>query len=789
MQICHERIPYGGQNIQISTQSARTIGVGFVLDRRTRKLPSLHPLEKEKTLANLFPIWYHNDTDEKKAAIIYMGKWNASTLSLTGVGEARRAALEKAEIRTLGDLVLDFPRAYQDRGTIVPIAQLGEWEEGKPAAILATVATEPQVRMIRRGMTLCKFRVFDESGTLEVTYFNMPYVRDTFHTGATFRFFGKYTRAPSGKMQAANPIYEPYAEDRALPSIVPVYSLPGGIRQKQMHQMTGEALRICGPEIAETLPPEILQKMALPSRTYMINTLHRPQSMADLERAKRRLVFEELFLQFLCMAQSGAGEAKPNPCVMADTDTSPLTALLPYPLTGAQKRSIAEIAADVSGAFRMNRILIGDVGSGKTVVAAAGAYLAVKNGYRAAILVPTEILASQHYADLSPLFAALGIRTALLTGSTPKKQRMEIYAGLTDDVLTLDGTGAVEVIIGTHALLTESVVIDRLGMVIIDEQHRFGVLERAAILDKGDGCHCLVMSATPIPRTLSLVAYGGLSRSILDEMPSGRQKVDTFLVDSGYHARLLGFIRKQKAEGHQTYVVCPAVEETAAEEKASADPDDLSNIPLSFEPEEEKPPLKAAVAYAQTLSEELPELSVAFVHGRMRPAEKDAVMQRFLSGDVDVLVSTTVIEVGVNVPNATLMIVENAERFGLSQLHQLRGRVGRGSAKSYFVMVTDSVQEASVERLKVIKKYTDGYAIAEMDLEMRGPGDFITGSGTRQHGEDRFRLAASCRDNVLIEETVRLAREVTDRDPMLSAMPAIRTQLDRLRLDEENTGN
>lgn len=720
-----------------------------------------------------------------------MGNWNRSVLALAGVGEARRAALEKAGICTLGDLVLDFPRAYQDRGTIVSIARLAELDENTPCAILATVATEPQFRVIRRGMSLTKFRVFDESGTLEVTYFNMPYVRDAFHIGATYRFFGKYNRAPNGKMQTANPIYEPFSENKPLPAIVPVYSLPGGIRQKQMHQMTDEALRLCGAEIAETLPPAILQEMALPARSYMIRTLHRPETMADLERAKRRLVFEELFLQFLCMAQSGAGERKPNGCVLTDTDISPLTALLPYPLTGAQTRAIGEIAADVAGAYRMNRILIGDVGSGKTVVAAASAYLTVKNGYRAALLVPTEILAAQHYADLAPLFAKLGIRVELLTGSTPKKKRTEIAEALTDELLTIDGSGKVEFIIGTHALLTESVVIDRLGMVIIDEQHRFGVMERAAILDKGDGCHCLVMSATPIPRTLSLVAYGGLSRSVLDEMPAGRQKIDTFLVDSTFHERLIGFIRKQKAEGHQTYVVCPAVEEAEPEEKASADPEDLANMQLTLEPEEEKPPLKAAVAYAETLAQELPELSVAFVHGKMRPADKEEVMRRFVAGEVDVLVSTTVIEVGVNVPNATLMIVENAERFGLSQLHQLRGRVGRGKAKSYFVMVTDSTQESSLERLRVIKKYTDGYEIAEMDLALRGPGDFITGSGTRQHGEDRFRLAASCRDTALIEESVSLARAVIDRDPTLSAMPAIRLQLDRLRREREtdNTGN
>ncbi len=723
-------------------------------------------------------------------------QWNCSVGELTGVGPARREALEKAGIRTLGDLVGCYPRAYQNRGDIRTLAEIRtalEEAPNIPYAVILTVASEPQYRVIRRGMSITKFRAFDDTGSCEIVYFNAPYVKDNVHTGAVFRFFGRFSAEFKSRLQCTNPIYEPYTEDKPLREIVPVYPLTGGLKQNQMYRYTEEALRRCAGEMTEYLPPEVLQRVGLPSRTYMLNALHRPPSMEHLEAAKRRLVFEELFIRFLAMAHNNAVLKVPNTCPTPQTDYTAFFEKLPYELTGAQKRCVSEITADMAGKYAMNRILIGDVGSGKTVVAAYAAYLAIRNGYRCALLVPTEILANQHYADLEPLFAKLGIRCALLTGSTPKKQRNAILEGLRDENLTIgmqpDDVSGIGLIVGTHALLTEAVQIDSLGLVIIDEQHRFGVMQRAAILDKGQNCHCLVMSATPIPRTLSLVAYGGLDVSRIDELPKGRQRVDTFIVDSTYHERMLGFIRKQAAEGHQTYIVCPAVEENPEKkEKQSADPDDMANLSF-YEEETDTPMLKAAVEYAKTLAEELPEMEIGFVHGKMKPAEKENVMNRFCSGEMQVLVSTTVIEVGVNVPNATLMIVENAERFGLSQLHQLRGRVGRGSAKSYFILVTDSRSEDSMERLRVIKQNYDGYAIAEYDLMLRGPGDFVDKTGTRQHGEDRFRLAAGCRDVEFVELAAKEARHIADTDPGRKQYPLLWNRIETMLSGGSHTLN
>jgi len=723
-------------------------------------------------------------------------QWGCSVAELAGVGQTRKEALEKAGIFTLGDLVGYYPRAYQNRGDIHTLAEVKACLEdapNMPYAVILTVATEPQYRVIRRGMSITKFRAFDESGSCEIVYFNTPYAKNNFHTGAVFRFFGRFSSEFKNRLQCTNPVYEAYTEDRPLRDIVPVYPLTGSIKQNQIYQYTGEALRRCAGEMTEYLPAEVLRNAGLPSRSFMLNTIHRPAEMEQLERAKRRLVFEELFIRFLAMAQNNAVNKVPNRFSLRCTDISPFLVGLPYTLTGAQIRCVGEITGDMTGEFAMNRILIGDVGSGKTVVAACAAYLAIRNGYRCALLVPTEILANQHYADLEPMFTDLGIRCALLTGSTPKKQRTAILDGLSDDRYTIDigdgGINGIGMIIGTHALLTEDVQIDSLGLVIIDEQHRFGVMQRAAILEKGRDCHCLVMSATPIPRTLSLVAYGGLDVSRIDELPRGRQKVDTFIVDSTYHERLLGFIRKQAAEGHQTYIVCPSVEENPEKTvKESADPDDMANLSF-YEEESDAPPLKAAVEYAQLLSEELPELNIGFVHGKMKSADKDSVMSRFCAGEIHVLVSTTVVEVGVNVPNATLMVVENADRFGLSQLHQLRGRVGRGSAKSYFILVTDSRNAESLERLRVIKQNHDGYTIAEYDLMMRGPGDFVDGSGIRQHGEDRFRLAAGCRDTALVEMAAEEAKRIADTDPDMKQCPALRRRMESVLQSGNHTIN
>lgn len=434
----------------------------------------------------------------------------------------------------------------------------------------------------------------------------------------------------------------------------------------------------------------------------------------------------------------------------------------------------------------MNRILTGDVGSGKTAVAEAAAYAAVKNGYRVALMVPTEILAMQHYDSFSAIFGKLGISCACLTGSTPKRERDKILRGITNS-----GHERIDIVIGTHALISDVVEIDDLGLAIIDEQHRFGVNQRAALFDKAKNVHSLVMSATPIPRTLTLAAYGSIDVSRIDELPAGRQKIDTFIVNEGYRERLNGFIKKQADEGHQTYVVCPAVEES---EKKQDDIENAATFEL-FDVDvtiDTSVPLKAATAHADYLADELPGLNVGFVHGKLKSAEKERVMNEFAAGNVDVLVSTTVIEVGVNVPNATLMIVENAERFGLSQLHQLRGRVGRGEAKSYFILVSDTKDPSAMDRLRAIKSTTDGFEIAEYDLQMRGPGDFFGEGGTiRQHGQMSLQLAATCRDTSLIERASFYANRTLKNDPHLKseANRKISEKLIRLEKKSEKTLN
>lgn len=740
-------------------------------------------------------------------------RWNEPVTVVKNVGAKRAEALAKLGIETVGDLALHFPRAYQNRGDVSTVAKVRErilekrrerlgtepWsaaEEGAnlssdPVALVLTIASEPSARMVRRGMVLVKVRAFDETGPCELTYFNMTYVKDAMHTGEVFRFFGRFTLS-GNRLQGANPIFEAVRAGIVLPEIVPVYPLTAGVSQKVMAGLVSDALRMVSPELAEFLPAAVLCEMELPSYAYMVTNLHHPETVEALAAARRRRVFEELFLLFCAMAASERREKRENVRPFSDTDTAPFLGVLPFSLTGAQSQCVGEIAADLNGPFLMNRMLTGDVGSGKTAVAAAAVYLAVKNGYRAAVMAPTEILAGQHYKDLSSLFEPLGIRCALLTGSTGKRERERIRAALREEKSPKPETeplpglavpsprgSSVDVVIGTHALLTEDVVIDRLGLALIDEQHRFGVAQRAALMEKCESVHSLVMSATPIPRTLALALYGDLDVSRIDEMPAGRRKTDTFVVDERYRARLNGFIASQVSLGHQVYVVCPSVSGPSVsgpsvKKRETEDSEELSNVTFAdtYEGERDLPPLKAAETHAEELRQALPSLRVALLHGRMKTAEKERVMEAFAAGEIDVLVATTVIEVGINVPNATLMIVENAERFGLSQLHQLRGRVGRGGAKSYFVLVSDAGGEAARSRLLAVKSTSDGYRIAEFDLEQRGPGDFIgsgEGASLKQHGQARLTLAAGCRDTGLVESAVRLARQTVDSDPALAS--------------------
>lgn len=708
---------------------------------------------------------------------------------LRGVGEARQRALEKLGICTVLDLLHHYPRGYQRRGDVRSVSEaLSAIAQGEtsPVSLILTVSAEPKPYTVRRGMSLVRVRAFDESGVCEITFFNQNFLRNVFHTGDSFRFFGR-AAANGKKLQMTSPIWEPVVPGKELPAVVPVYPLTAGISQKFLAQLVEDVLQSAAELLPETLPESVRQEHTLCTLPYAVQNMHRPADTEALATARRRLLFEEYFEMGLAMAALTSGEQKTG-IRMPDTDVTPFLRQLPYTLTGAQQRSVREIAADLSGGFRMNRILMGDVGSGKTAVAAAALYMAAKNGYQTALMAPTEILAVQHYHEIAPLLSVLGMRVTLLTGSLSAAERKAARASIAG--------ATADVAIGTHALLADDVRFARLGLVIEDEQHCFGVAQRAALPSKGENVHMLVMSATPIPRTLSLAAYGGLPVSRLDEMPPGRQRVDTFVVNEGYRERLNGFIRRQVEAGRQVYIVCPSVEENPEKkEKIPDDPEELIDWLMAEDPleKEEKPPLRAAVDYAATLSRDVfPDFSVAFVHGKMKPAEKDRVMRAFGSGEIQILVSTTVIEVGVNVPNATLMVIENAERFGLSQLHQLRGRVGRGDAKSYCVLVSDSTTETAVRRLDVLRRNYDGYAIAEADLRLRGPGDFLmTDGAVRQHGASSLKMVGGEADTAVLEAAMCAAKQLLERDPTLR-MPenaALREAVETIRNRAQNTLN
>ncbi len=707
---------------------------------------------------------------------------DSSVSELKGVGPAKAKALEKAGIATVRDLAHHYPRAYQNRGdvkTVSAAAAISRAEDvPPPCSLVLTVATEPKTANIRRGMSLTKFRAFDESGSVEITYFNQPFMKSVFQVGAEYRFWGRLQMS-GGRVTMSNPVAEPFSDEKPLLPIVPVYPLSAGLSQKFLAGLIKEAVRIATVQVNDHIPSSVLMENSLCTLGHALRTVHFPPDTESLAAARKRLAFDEIFTlcTAMCTAKNGKDADGALPC--PDTDVKPLTDILPFELTGAQKRSIDEISADMRQGKPMCRILCGDVGSGKTAVAAAAAYIAVKNGTRCAIMAPTEILAKQHYADLSAIFSALGIETALLCGSMTAAEKKKVRE-------SIKGDGA-QIVIGTHALLSDGVEFNNFGLVITDEQHRFGANQRALLREKSKKAHSLVMSATPIPRTLSLVIYGDLAVSRLDEMPPGRKKVGTFRVDESYRERLLGFIEKQAAEGHRTYVVCPAIEETAEKTESAEEMCDISFTPLMI-PE---PPLKAALPYTEELKKKLPTLRIGFIHGKMKTAEKDETMNAFVSGDLDVLVSTTVIEVGVNVPEATLMVVENAERFGLSQLHQLRGRVGRGKDKSYCILVSDTVNETSLRRLDTMCRLNDGFAIAEEDLKMRGPGDFFARGGTiRQSGTTDLQFASSASAEITVRAT-DAARKVSLADPLLAAPENkyLKEVVLRIREGMENTIN
>ncbi len=693
-----------------------------------------------------------------------------------GIGEKRAQAFHKLGIFHAEQLVYHFPRAYEPRGNVKKISTI---EDGEVCSLILTVASEPKSAMIRKGMIVTKFTAFDETGTCFITFFNQPYIKDTAHKGMTFRFFGKVKKegkipdfyAPlvpketDFSVSMISPVMEAVSPRTPLRALVPIYPLSAGISQKMMGNTVKEALNaVKNPEngIKEFLPDALRKKYQLCDIHEALTHIHQPRTLEDTQIAIRRLAFDELYLFALAMLQSKEKTVKKAVKPLKIPKKQPFFDHLSYSLTSAQARVFDALEADLTSGMQMNRLVVGDVGSGKTICAAYAAYLALANGKQAALMAPTEILARQHFEELSKFFADFGYQTELLVGSMTASAKKKTIAKL--------GLGESHFVIGTHALIEDSVQFSDLALAIIDEQHRFGTAQRRKLAEKNENVHVLSMSATPIPRTLAMVMYCDTDVSIIDEMPPGRQKTDTFLVNEGYRRRLNAFIRKNIEEGGQVYIVCPAVEEEELFEGENGEKlseNDL--IPLGNAHFEEKTKKKAATAFAAELSEMFPEYQVSFVHGKLNGREKDRIMNEFASGMIKILVSTTVIEVGVNVPNATLMIVENAELFGLSALHQLRGRVGRGKKKSYCVLVSDSKSEKAKERLQLLCKTNDGFRVAEKDLEMRGPGDFLEQNygKTRQSGEFDLGIASLERDLQLLYTAFDEAKQTLSDDPNL----------------------
>ena len=658
-----------------------------------------------------------------------------------GIGPKKAKLFEKLHIRTLRDALETYPRDYEDRTRIIRIADINAEDK---YAIRAVVGTEPKVNRIRKGLTLVKCTIFDESGSLNVTYFNNPYAAALLRVGQEYVFYGKVQGWGRGRT-LISPQSEKVAPDADHPGrIVPVYPLTAGLTQRDMERVTDAALAAVPGDWPDPLPEMLRAKYRLLDAADAIAAIHRPQTANEVGQARRRMVFEELFLLCCGLQQLKERRKADTGIVFAQNGLDAFFETLPFSPTGAQRRAIAEIAADCASGRPMNRLVQGDDGSGKTVVAAALCALAAQNGWQAAFMAPTEILAAQHAETLAPMLEKLGIACTLLTGSMTAAQKRAALAAIE--------SGAAQVVVGTHALIQQGVAFHRLGAVVADEQHRFGVAQRAALSAKGEMPHVLVMSATPIPRTLALIMYGDLDVSVLDEIPPGRSPVETYAVGQNMRKRITAFIDKQVEAGGQVYVVCPLVEEGETG-------------------------LKSAEQHAKDLQAALPHRRIAVLHGRMKNADKDQVMRAFAARKYDILVATTVIEVGVDVPNANLMVVEDADRFGLSQLHQLRGRVGRGTRQSYCIFFGADKGEAARERLKILCKTGDGFEIARADLAQRGPGDFF---GRRQHGLPALHVADLAAHLALMQDAREEAETILQHDPALAGYPVLRARVERM---------
>ena len=605
---------------------------------------------------------------------------------IKGVGPNRVQSLNKLGIFTLKDLITYYPRDYEDRSKPKNII---ECQDGEDVLIEAIVVSRIVELRIRKNMTMYKLTVRDETGVCNITWFNQPYLKKQFIYGEKYSFFGKVHKKGT-KLEMNSPVYDSKNTNKHTGKIVPIYPTTFSLPQNTLRQIIDNGVTQTANELEENLPQYILERYNLLNINESIQKIHKPQSFEEFKLARRRLVFEELLIMQLSLLNLKSNWKKEQKGIKYSSKIkmSDIINDLPFKLTKAQLKVLEEIDADMENEKSMNRLLQGDVGSGKTVVSIIAAYKAVKSGYQVAIMAPTSILATQHLESFSKMLGKYDIKCELLISSVTKKHKEEILEKLQN--------GEIDILIGTHAILEENVIFKNLGLVVTDEQHRFGVRQRSKIVAKGNNPDVLVMTATPIPRTLALILYGDLDISIIDELPPNRKEIETYSVTKGMEERVNNFVRKQVKEGRQAYIVCPLVEEN---EEINA-----------------KSVLELSEKYKNEIFN---DLSVEYVHGKMRPKEKDEIMQKFKDGEIDILISTTVIEVGVNVPNASIMIVENAERFGLAQLHQLRGRVGRGEYQSYCILKYNSNSEIARKRMKIMQDTTDGFIIAEKDLEAK----------------------------------------------------------------------
>ena len=647
------------------------------------------------------------------------------------VGPNRVKLLNKLNIYTLKDLIEYYPRDYEDRSKPKNLYECTDGEEVLIEAMAAGRITE----MHKGRMTISRLIVKDQTGTCYITWFNQGYLRDKFQPGRMYRFFGKISNK-NGRLEMNSPVYDEIDQSKNTGKIIPIYPLTYELKQNTLRKIIENGLAEVKGKLPETLPEYILKENNLWDINNTIERIHFPIEFSDFNKARERLVFEELLTTQLALLKLKNNYEHETDGIQFSKDVymSDVINILPFKLTKAQLRVLEEIDRDMESNKPMNRLLQGDVGSGKTVVAMIAAYKAVKSGYQATIMAPTAILASQHLESFQGILEELGIKTELLISSVTKKKKSEILEKLQ--------SGEIDILIGTHAILEENVVFKNLGLVVTDEQHRFGVKQRSTIASKGQNPDVIAMSATPIPRTLALILYGDLDISIIDELPPNRKKIETYAVRKNMEERVNNFIRKQITEGRQAYIVCPLVEEN-----------------------EDMEGLQSVIELAEKYQKETcSEYKVAYLHGKMKPKEKDEIMERFKNGEIQILIATTVIEVGVNVPNSSIMVVENAERFGLAQLHQLRGRVGRGEYQSYCILKYEGNSETIRQRMKVMCDTNDGFIISEKDLELRGSGDFF---GTEQHGLPEFKIANLFEDIAVLKKVQRLALKIMEYDPLL----------------------